>query len=157
MKNNEVLVTKDLHSSLESELNSEIAKSLEIRDELVEKLDSNIETYVESKKSYKLAKKECKETIKKAKIQLKKKIALAKKEYGEAKDLAYVPLHEAELTFSSARFHKKKTSKKLAKIRAEISKLKSFKIILDKKYTSEKEEYIDINKWSKVYKKIDNN
>ena len=157
MRNNRTLVTKEFHDSTELELNKAISDSIEIRQELVKKLNNDERIVDTNRKKYKVSKGEYKETIKVAKKDLREKIEKAKNEYKIIQHDAYLAYRRTKLSYVSSKFKKRKTNKKLRAIRSKISKLKSYKNILGRKYISEKDEYIDINKWAKVYKKIDNN
>ena len=155
MKNNGVLVTKEFHDSMELKLNDKISDLIVNRDLLIKEYDNNTLSLDDNRKAYKLQRKEYKKTIKLAKKELKREIKLAKKKYYDAEQAAYVPLQEAEDSYNVSKVTKKQVSRKLNRIRSEISKLKRMKLVIEKKYVSEKDEYIDISKYSKVYKKID--
>ena len=142
-----VLVTRSVVDAQTAKINQKIDNLLGERASLINELKTakaevkvNKSKFNKVKKQYKLEKKE-------ARKMLKAKIKAAMKEYRDTVRTAAVPYNESKEVLSDSQERKAKTSDELSDVRSQIKYLKNYKNDLEKKYTSEKDEYISEAKY----------
>ena len=156
MKNSEVLVTKELHYDRETEINESIDELIEIRNNATNDLIDINKLVIKNKNRKKVAKRKYKLEKREAKKLLVFEIKKAKKKYHRTIEKEYHNVDSANYDYSRSLEKKRKAKNKLKEIRSSIKQLRDFKVALGNKYISEEDKYIDINKYSKILKKIDN-
>lgn len=152
--NTRIFVDKEVRDEITEDANNIIENKLEDRDNInsiIHNIDEKIRLYnhelLTAMAKYKLDKKTCKhvmkEKIRAAKNEYKKTKKDAKRFYTTQLEQYYKPVDIIETNIQNSKDEREINNKKLNQIRKEIDELQQYKLYIDMKYTSDKNEVID--------------